>query len=138
MNLLFPVEETPNPDLTQRYILYSQGEISGHKISVSLNGAPLVDIASPGAYFDLNPFLKPGENTFTFQSENTPGFSFSQSERSALSGKDFEVGVAVVGAFDAASYVNPVRQLNQVVLRFTQPADEDSAETKEVLVLIAE
>lgn len=136
--LLFPVGEEPNPDLTQRYIFYSQGEISGHKISVSLNGSPLVDIASPGAYFDLNPFLKPGENRFTFRAESLPGFSFSQAERLTLTGRDFEVGVAVVGAFDPTAYANPVRQLNQVVLRYTQPADEDQAVTEEELVLLAE
>ncbi len=138
ITLHFSIGETPNPALTQRYLLYSQGQISGHKILVGLNGSPLVDIAAPGAYCDLNPFLNPGKNDFTFASEKLEGFAFSAEERTKLENQSFEVGVAIVGPYDPATYNTPVNQLTNIVLRYSQPAGQEEAESAESLTLMAE
>ncbi|MCB9783007.1 MAG: hypothetical protein H6751_08605 [Candidatus Omnitrophica bacterium] len=137
VTLHFSIGETPNPELTQRYILYSQGVLSGHKIQVGLNGSTLVDIAAPGAYCDLNPFLKKGKNEFTFSSEKMEGFSFSSDDRSKMEGQNFEVGIAILGPYDPATYDTQVSQLTNVVLRYTQPADQDEPEGMETLSLEA-
>ncbi len=138
VTLHFSIGETPNPELTQRYILYSQGVLSGHKIKVGLNGSPLVDIASPGAYCDLNPFLEKGKNEFTFSSEEMAGFSFNGTERSKMEGQTFEVGVATLGPYDPSTYNTTVSQLTNVVLRYSQAADQDEAEGMETLTVDAE
>ena len=134
----FSLKEDPNPELANRYILFSQGEFSGHLIQVAVNGVPFMDVAGPGTHLDLNPFLKKGKNELTFSSTRMDGVPFVADEREKLKGKSFEVGVAVAGAYDPLTYQEPVTQVTTVVARYTQPADQEEPEEKETVTLAAE
>jgi hypothetical protein len=138
VEMAFSIQEEPNPDLTKRYILYAQGEFSGHLVHVSLNGVPFMDVAGPGTHLDLNPFLVKGKNELTLGASRMEGVPFNTTERDKLAGKTFEVGVAIAGEYDPATYSESVTQVSTVVLRYSQPADQEEPEEKETLTLMAE
>jgi len=138
VEMKFSIKEEPNPELSKRYILYAQGEFSGHLVHVAINGVPFLDVAGPGTHLDLNPFLVKGKNEIAFSASRMEGVPFTSSEREKLAGKNFEVGVAIVGDYDPATYSQPVTQVSTVVLRYEQPADQEEPEEKETLTLVAE
>jgi hypothetical protein len=138
VDMKFSIKEEPNPELTQRYILYAQGEFSGHLVHVAVNGVPFLDVVGSGTHLDLNPYLVTGKNEITFSASRIEGVPFTSSEREKMAGKNFEVGVAIAGEYDPATYDQPVTQVSTVVLRYEQPADREEPEEKETLTLMAE
>jgi hypothetical protein len=138
VELAFTLREEPNPNLTKRYHLYSQGVFTGHVIHVAINGVPFLDLAGPGAHIDLNPYLEKGKNEITFSSSRIEGTPFTPAEREALKDKSFEVGIAVAGDYDPATYDQPVTQVTSFLARYVQAADMDEPEPIEKATIDAQ
>jgi hypothetical protein len=139
VEMRFTVKDNPNPGgLSRRYILYSDGKLTGHLIQVAVDGIPILDIQSPDFHCDLNPYLKKGANEITFSAASLEGFPFTASERQSFGDGGLEVGTAAAGDFNAATYNEPVREIMKLNQRFVQPGENDQPEGKETVTLIAE
>lgn len=139
VEMRFTLKDNPNPaKLRRRYILYSDGQFTGHMIQAAINGVPVVDVMAPNFHCDLDPYLNAGANEITFSAVRLEGYPFTASERDGFGDGGLDVGIAVAGEFDAATYNEPVQQIMKVNQRFVQPGEHDQPDPKETFTLMAE